>query len=67
MSSWGRIHRSLRDLMPQTSIDLGCRSSVSSGCGGMTAIFANGIRERGDILIGPTVAAPPCARSFCPI
>ncbi len=53
MSSWGRIYRSLRDLMPPGSYRLGMAlQRVEQDADGVTAIFADGERERGDILVG---------------
>ena len=53
MSSWGRIYRSLRDMLPADSYRLGMNLvNVEQGTDGVTAIFANGTRERGDLLIG---------------
>lgn len=53
MSSWGRIYRSLRDMLPPDSYRLGMNLvNVEQDSDGVTAIFANGTRERGDLLIG---------------
>jgi 2-polyprenyl-6-methoxyphenol hydroxylase-like FAD-dependent oxidoreductase len=53
MSSWGRVFRSLRDRMPTGSYHLGkSLVRVEQDADGVTAIFAGGMRERGDILIG---------------
>ena len=53
MSSWGRIYRSLRDLVPDDSYRLGMAlERIEQDEDGVTAIFADGTRERGDILIG---------------
>ena len=53
MSSWGRVHASLRAQMPDGRYHLG-RSlvQVEQDAKGVTAIFADGSRERGDLLIG---------------
>lgn len=53
MSSWGRVFRSLRDCIPDETYHLG-RSlvRVEQDAGGVTAIFADGTRERGDLLVG---------------
>jgi 2-polyprenyl-6-methoxyphenol hydroxylase-like FAD-dependent oxidoreductase len=53
MSSWGRIFRSLRDLMPEGGYRLGMTlQRVEQDADGVTAVFADGTRERGDILVG---------------
>ncbi len=53
MSSWGRVFRSLRDLIPDGSYRLGMPLvGIEQDASGVTAIFANGQRERGDILVG---------------
>jgi 2-polyprenyl-6-methoxyphenol hydroxylase-like FAD-dependent oxidoreductase len=53
MSSWGRVHASLREPMPAGTYHLGkSLTRVEQDTGSVTAIFADGTRERGDILIG---------------
>jgi 2-polyprenyl-6-methoxyphenol hydroxylase-like FAD-dependent oxidoreductase len=53
MSSWGRVFRSLRDRMPAGSYHLGkSLTRVEQDAASVTAIFADGTRERGDLLIG---------------
>ena len=53
MSSWGRVFRSLRDLMPDGSYRLNkSLTCIEQGAAGVTALFADGTREHGDILIG---------------
>lgn len=53
MSSWGRVFRSLRDLMPDGSYCLNkTLVSIEQDSSGVTATFADGTRERGDILVG---------------
>ena len=53
MSSWGRVFRSLRDPIPDGSYRLGkSLVRVEQDANGVTAIFADGTRERGDLLIG---------------
>jgi 2-polyprenyl-6-methoxyphenol hydroxylase-like FAD-dependent oxidoreductase len=52
MSSWGRVFRSLRDLVPPGSYRLNMTlARVEQDAGGATAIFTDGSRERGDLLI----------------
>jgi 2-polyprenyl-6-methoxyphenol hydroxylase-like FAD-dependent oxidoreductase len=53
MSSWGRVFRSLRDRVPDATYHL--RKSlarIEQDASGVTAIFSDGTRERGDLLIG---------------
>jgi 2-polyprenyl-6-methoxyphenol hydroxylase-like FAD-dependent oxidoreductase len=53
MSSWGRVHASLRERMPAGSYRLGkSLVRVEQDGSGVTAMFAEGTRERGDLLIG---------------
>jgi 2-polyprenyl-6-methoxyphenol hydroxylase-like FAD-dependent oxidoreductase len=53
MSSWGRVFRSLRDLLPEGFSHLGkSLERIEQDAGGVTALFADGTRERGDILVG---------------
>lgn len=53
MSSWGRVFASLRERMPAGSYHLGKGLiQVEQDAGGVTSIFSDGTRERGDLLIG---------------
>jgi 2-polyprenyl-6-methoxyphenol hydroxylase-like FAD-dependent oxidoreductase len=53
MSSWGRVFRSLRDLLPPESYRLGkSLQAIEQDADGVTAIFTDGTRERGDLLVG---------------
>ncbi|MCX7313528.1 MAG: FAD-dependent oxidoreductase [Alphaproteobacteria bacterium] len=52
MSSWGRVFASLRDPIPDESYHLGkSLVSIEQDDEGVTAIFADGTRERGDLLV----------------
>src|SRR6516165_12706766 len=52
MSSWGRLYRSLRDPLPAGSYRLGMAlARVEQDAGGVTAIFADGTRATGDLLV----------------
>src|SRR5438105_2636663 len=53
MSSWGRLYRSLRDALPSQCYCLG-RSlrKVEQDADGVAAAFADGSRERGELLVG---------------
>ncbi len=53
MSSWGRVFRSLRDLVPAESYRLDkSLVRVEQDADAVTAVFADGTRERGDLLVG---------------
>jgi 2-polyprenyl-6-methoxyphenol hydroxylase-like FAD-dependent oxidoreductase len=53
MSSWGRVFASLRERIPDRSYHLGkALTRVEQDSNGVTAIFSDGTRERGDLLIG---------------
>jgi 2-polyprenyl-6-methoxyphenol hydroxylase-like FAD-dependent oxidoreductase len=53
MSSWGRLYRSLRDPLPSGSFRLGMSlSRIEQDARGVTAIFADGTRTAGDLLVG---------------
>ena len=53
MSSWGRVFRSLRDPILDESYRLAkSLTGVEQDAGGVTAIFSDCTRERGDLLIG---------------
>jgi 2-polyprenyl-6-methoxyphenol hydroxylase-like FAD-dependent oxidoreductase len=53
MSSWGRVFASLRERIPEGSYHLGkSLVRIEQDGSGVTAIFADGKRERGDLLIG---------------
>ncbi len=53
MSGWARLYRALRDALPEQTYRLGknlCR--VEQAGAAVTAHFADGARERGDLLLG---------------
>jgi 2-polyprenyl-6-methoxyphenol hydroxylase-like FAD-dependent oxidoreductase len=53
MSSWGRVFASLRERIPAGGYRLGkSLVRVEQDASGVTAMFADGTRERGDLLIG---------------
>lgn len=67
MSSWGRVFRSLRDLLPPESYRLGkSLLRVEQDADGVTAIFAGGTRERGDLLIGADGGRSTVREQFLP-
>ena len=67
MSGWARLYRALRDALPAENYRLGkTLRRVEQDADGVTAIFADGTRERGDILVGADGVALHGARSnFC--
>ena len=53
MSAWGRLYRALRDPLPDDSYRLDMSlQRVEQDADGVTAVFADGARERGDLLVG---------------
>ncbi|HEY2136967.1 MAG TPA: FAD-dependent monooxygenase [Xanthobacteraceae bacterium] len=53
MSGWARLYRSLRGPLPPDCYRLGCAlERVEQDHDGVTAVFADGARERGDLLVG---------------
>jgi len=67
MSSWGRVFRSLRDMFPSESYHLGkSLSFVEQDADGVTAVFADGSRERGDLLVGADGGRSTVREQFLP-
>src|SRR6185503_725079 len=67
MSSWGRVFRSLRDLVPPGSYRLNMSlERVEQDATGVTAIFSDGSRERGDLLIGADGGRSTVREMFLP-
>ena len=53
MSAWGRLYRAVRDPLPADAYRLGMSlQRTEQDADGVTAVFADGSRERGDLLIG---------------
>ena len=53
MSGWARLYRSLREALPAPCYRLGhALARVEPDAAGVTAVFADGARERGDLLLG---------------
>jgi len=52
-SSWARIYRLLKDALPAADYRFGMSlEGVEQDAGGVTAIFADGARARGELLVG---------------
>jgi len=53
LSGWSRLYRALLDALPARSYRLGKQlTRVEQDASGVTAIFADGARERGELLVG---------------
>lgn len=53
MSAWARIYRLLKDAFPEGQYHFGASlARIQPHAGGVTAVFADGATERGDLLVG---------------
>jgi 2-polyprenyl-6-methoxyphenol hydroxylase-like FAD-dependent oxidoreductase len=53
LSGWSRLYRALLDALPAETYRLGKRlTRVEQDANGVTALFADGSKERGDLLVG---------------
>ncbi|MDH3288933.1 MAG: FAD binding domain-containing protein [Betaproteobacteria bacterium] len=53
MSAWSRIYRLLKDALPAGNYHFGMQlTGVKQDAGGVTAVFADGSRARGELLVG---------------
>ena len=67
MSSWGRLYRSLRDPLPAGSYRLGMSlQGVEQDAESVTAVFADGTRVRGDLLVGADGVRSTVREQFLP-
>ena len=67
MSSWGRLYRSLRDPLPAESYRLGMAlREIEQDAGSVTAVFADGARVRGDLLVGAAGGRSTVREQFLP-
>jgi 2-polyprenyl-6-methoxyphenol hydroxylase-like FAD-dependent oxidoreductase len=67
MSSWGRLYRALRDPLPAGRYRLGMSlTRVEQDAQSVTAVFANGARAEGEILIGADGGRSTVREQFLP-
>jgi 2-polyprenyl-6-methoxyphenol hydroxylase-like FAD-dependent oxidoreductase len=67
MSGWPRLYRALREALPARDYRLGKRlHRVEQDDVGVTALFADGTRERGDLLVGADGVRSTVREQFLP-
>jgi 2-polyprenyl-6-methoxyphenol hydroxylase-like FAD-dependent oxidoreductase len=67
LSGWSRLYRALLDALPGQNYRLGKRlMRVEQDAGSVTAIFADGSNERGDLLIGTDGVRSTVRAQFLP-
>ena len=67
MSAWSRLYRALRAALPAHDYRLGKKlRRVEQDSGGVSAIFEDGTRERGDLLIGADGIRSTVREQFLP-
>jgi len=67
MSSWGRLYRSLRDPLPAESYRLGMAlREIEQDARSVTAVFADGARVSGDLLVGADGVRSTVREQFLP-
>src|ERR1700730_12134430 len=67
MSGWSRLYRVLRDALPPQDYRLGKRlARVEQDAEGVTALFADGSIERGDLLVGADGVRSTVREQFLP-
>src|ERR1700731_4197352 len=67
LSGWSRLYRALLDALPAQTYRLGKRLvRVEQDAQGITAIFADGTREHGDLLVGADGVRSAVRAQFLP-
>ena len=64
LTSWALFYRALRRRLPDSCYRPGMQlEDVAQDASCVTALFANGIKVEGDLLVGATARIPRCARA----
>ncbi|HEY2184326.1 MAG TPA: FAD-dependent monooxygenase [Xanthobacteraceae bacterium] len=67
MSSWGRLYRALRDPLPPASYRLGMSlTRIEQDARAVTAVFANGARVEGELLVAADGGRSTVREQFLP-
>ena len=67
MTSWGRLYRALRDPLPTGSYRLGMSLiAIEQDAAGVAAVFGNGARVAGDLLVGADGLRSTVREQFLP-